>query len=290
MSSTLTPGDPLWSGDNAPEGPTPPPQWPPAQPPQPPSGGNRGNGLGWKGWVGAGVGVLILIGVAAGSGDSDESGGSKPAKQSAKAPAVAPATAEAAEATPEPEAAIAIRKPSDGSTVRAAQTTVRGTVEPANARVKVDGRRVSVRNGRFSKVVSLDLGENAVTVEASAPGHVQDEQTRYVTRRRSAAELQRLRDKREAARQARIAALTQTFSGNGSTNIGTITIEEESVLEWTNYNPEFPDLLMFLAYDKGFGFNVSSEANSGKSVLEPGRYRSVQVSGDNWTIKISPRG
>jgi hypothetical protein len=110
-----------------------------------------------------------------------------------------------------------------------------------------------------------------------------------VTRRRSAAELAEIRAKREEARQARIAALTQTFSGNGQQNIGSFRVEEESVLTWTNVDTEYPEFRQMLIYDKGFGVSVSSDAEGGRTILEPGRYRSVTVAGANWTITIKPR-
>ena len=137
--------------------------------------------------------------------------------------------------------------------------------------------------------MKLDVGRNIIAFEATDSGFETFEDTRDVTRKRSAAELAIIRADREAARQARIAALTQTFSGNGSQSIGSFAVEEESVLEWTNYEPEYPEFRQMLMYDKSFNLSVSSDAESGKTVLDPGRYRSVTVAGGDWTITIKPR-
>jgi hypothetical protein len=42
--------------------------------------------------------------------------------------------------------------------------------------------------------------------------------------------------------------------------------------------------------DEGFNINVSSEASSGSTALEPGTYRNVDVSADNdWSMTIKGR-
>jgi hypothetical protein len=75
----------------------------------------------------------------------------------------------------------------------------------------------------------------------------------------------------------------QTFSGNGGKNLGTITVEKESTLEWTN------DGSVFQLYTSE-SVPVNSQAHSGSSVLEPGSYKSFQVNAvGNWTIKIVPK-
>jgi hypothetical protein len=76
----------------------------------------------------------------------------------------------------------------------------------------------------------------------------------------------------------------RSFSGNGTKNLGTITITEESVLKWTN------DGLVFIVSDDDFGLSVNSDAPSGDTVLQPGTYKNVEVMAEgNWSIEIEAR-
>ena len=75
----------------------------------------------------------------------------------------------------------------------------------------------------------------------------------------------------------------QSFSGNGGKSLGTIAVEKESTLEWTN------DGSVFQIYTSE-GVPVNSQAHSGTTVLEAGTYKSFQVNAiGNWTIKILPK-
>lgn len=77
------------------------------------------------------------------------------------------------------------------------------------------------------------------------------------------------------------------FSGNGSSNIGTVKVPGDAVLEWTNQdNPAYRQILI---YDDGVELNVSSDDTRGESVVPPGTYRNITVSGGDWTITIRPR-
>ena len=81
---------------------------------------------------------------------------------------------------------------------------------------------------------------------------------------------------------------TRRFSGNGSKNIGTIKVTDDAVLNWTH--SESGDLAFFTINDAEFGINVSSDARKGRSALEPGTYKSVDVSGTgDWTITVKGR-
>ena len=117
------------------------------------------------------------------------------------------------------------------------------------------------------------------------------------TREKLSTARDRLRDARADAREA-VPVLPDTaddsasdgstsarsFSGNGGKNLGTITVGEESVLEWTN------DGDIFQMWDDDFGFNVNSQGGSGDTVLPAGTYKSVTVNAiGNWTIEIRPR-
>lgn len=76
----------------------------------------------------------------------------------------------------------------------------------------------------------------------------------------------------------------KSFSGNGTKNIGTITVSEESVIEWTN------DGELFIAHDEGFELSINSDAASGDTVLPPGTYKNVEVMAlGTWTMEIRPR-
>jgi hypothetical protein len=241
----------------------------------------------WKVWVAIIFAGLVIIGALVGD-DSTNQKSNTPAEDN-QAAAGADTPQPTAEPTPEPVVDLKVSSPSAEETIRSPEVTVRGTAKPATARVKIDGKSVKVRDGRFSRTVKLDVGQNIIAFEATASGFGTFEDSRNVTRKRSAAELAVIRADRAAARQARIAALTQEFSGNGSQNIGSFAVDEESVLEWTNYEPEYPEFRQMLMYDKGFNLSVSSDAASGKTVLDPGRYRSVTVAGGDWTITIKPR-
>ena len=75
----------------------------------------------------------------------------------------------------------------------------------------------------------------------------------------------------------------QSFSGNGGKNLGAITVNGESTLEWTN------DGILFQIYTNE-NVPVNSQAHSGTSVLEAGKYSRFQVNAvGSWTIKIVPK-
>ena len=82
---------------------------------------------------------------------------------------------------------------------------------------------------------------------------------------------------------------TRRFSGSGSSNIGSFTLPSTGVLSWT-HQPSIPEASFFAISDSDFKINVNSQARRGRSVLEAGRYRSVDVSAEGrWTITIRPR-
>lgn len=76
---------------------------------------------------------------------------------------------------------------------------------------------------------------------------------------------------------------SQSYNGNGGKNLGTITVEKESTLEWTNDGSIFQ---IFTSEN----VPVNSQAHSGTTVLEAGTYKNFQVNADgNWTINIVPK-
>jgi hypothetical protein len=75
----------------------------------------------------------------------------------------------------------------------------------------------------------------------------------------------------------------KSFIGNRDQNLGPITVERESTIEWTN------DGFFFGIYTNQ-GVPVNSHAHSGASVLAAGTYTKFLVNAlGNWTIKIVPK-
>jgi Glucodextranase, domain B/PASTA domain len=66
--------------------------------------------------------------------------------------------------------ALDVRVPADEAVVRAEVIDVRGSVEPASARVRVLGEPAHVRDGSFSAAVPLRPGANVIDVIATARG------------------------------------------------------------------------------------------------------------------------
>ncbi len=78
--------------------------------------------------------------------------------QRAPAPALAPVR-------------LTIDGPQDMATVESGTIEVHGRVEPATARVLIDGDEADVRNGSFSTTVALEPNANVIDVQAGAPRH-----------------------------------------------------------------------------------------------------------------------
>jgi hypothetical protein len=72
---------------------------------------------------------------------------------------------------------------------------------------------------------------------------------------------------------------SQSFSGNGGENIGTVSLSADSTVHWTN------DGDLFQTID----FGINSQGTSGTSALAAGTYRNVEVNAlGNWTLRIVP--
>jgi hypothetical protein len=63
---------------------------------------------------------------------------------------------------------LAISSPLDTALVESGTVEVRGTVSPARAQVRVQGRAARVSGGAFTAVVPLDDGANVIDVAATA--------------------------------------------------------------------------------------------------------------------------
>jgi hypothetical protein len=66
---------------------------------------------------------------------------------------------------------MTVSAPVDSSTTRETHVTVRGSVNPADASVRVSGRSAEVVAGTFTADVDLDPGANVIDVAATAPSH-----------------------------------------------------------------------------------------------------------------------
>ncbi len=82
---------------------------------------------------------------------------------------------------------------------------------------------------------------------------------------------------------------TRRFSGNGTKNVGTIKVTDDAVLSWKSGDDGFGNRL-FSVSDKDFKINISSSGAKGRSSLEPGTYRSVDVSSvGDWSFTVKGR-
>ena len=105
------------------------------------------------------------------------------------------------EPTPDPEVSVNYTGP---STVRNDNVILKGTVDPANAHVRVKGQSVKVRRGQWKLPVTLTKhGDNNFRVVATRKGYVKSSTTATVTRELSAAERAVIRQERAAARANR---------------------------------------------------------------------------------------
>jgi hypothetical protein len=71
----------------------------------------------------------------------------------------------------QPPVHVAVVAPTDLASTRATSITVRGTVAPASADVRVLGQSAEVVGGSFTAKVDLRPGSNVIDVSAAAPRH-----------------------------------------------------------------------------------------------------------------------
>ncbi len=70
----------------------------------------------------------------------------------------------------EPRVRLKLAVPDDGGEVRADRVSVRGTVTPGDAAVRVAGEAADVEGGEFTAEVALAPGGNVIDITATAPG------------------------------------------------------------------------------------------------------------------------
>jgi Protein of unknown function (DUF3761) len=106
--------------------------------------------------------------------------------------------------------------------VVSSQTTLRGEAT-RGASIEVDGQFVSVRSGRWHRVLGLHIGANRVLVEATMRGHAPVVRSITVTRHRTSAEVEsRARARRQVEDQRAAEKATEAETTSGCTN-GTYT-------------------------------------------------------------------
>jgi host cell surface-exposed lipoprotein len=133
---------------------------------------------------------LVGLGVLGALFGNDEKSAQTPsavvATGTAATPEPAAAEASTPEPTPDPEVSVDITGP---SSAHSDNVVLKGTVDPANAHVRVKGRSVAVRHGRWKLPVTLGKrGENTFRVVATRKGYAKDTVTAVVTRKLSSAE------------------------------------------------------------------------------------------------------
>lgn len=84
---------------------------------------------------------------------------------------------------------------------------------------------------------------------------------------------------------------TKRFSGNGSKSIGTMYIPTEAIMTFTNEEDVIG--LRYFRVDNSIldddeSINLSSDATTGETILQPGKYTEVDVMGDSWTLTVKP--
>ena len=156
-----------------------------------------------------GLGILGAI-----FGEDEKPGGTQNAAVAATTtnapePAATESATPTSTPTPKPEVSITVTGP---SSARTDNVTLRGTVDPASARVRIKGRPVKVRRGKWTLPVTLTKrGENTFRVVATRKGFVKDTETAVVTRKLSAAEKAAIRQAK-ALRRANRRALQSAES------------------------------------------------------------------------------
>ena len=81
-------------------------------------------------------------------------------------------------------------------------------------------------------------------------------------------------------------ATANTVRGNGSENLGTITVSSPSTLEWSCTCGVFS---IVSGLSGTHAIAIDSQASSGQSAVDPGSYPDAQVQSDGtWTVRIVP--
>jgi hypothetical protein len=162
----------------------------------------------WGQWaLGIFVG-LVVLGALFGSEESTDNEQASTTPEQTQEPTTT--TASEPDPTPDPQVEVSYNGP---DSARSDDVTLKGTVDPANARIRVDDESVKVRNGRWSLPVTLSKrGDNDFEVVATRTGYDRAQTTVTVTRELSAAERAEIRREKALARaNARAVESAQSY-------------------------------------------------------------------------------
>jgi len=152
------------------------------------------------------VGFVFLAVLGALLGDNEQEPAEPPRAEAAATgtPEPEPTESPTPEPTPDPEVSVTFSGPSNA---RRDNVVLKGTVDPPNAHVRIRGKSVKVRRGKWKLPVTLSKrGDNRFRVVATRKGFEKGITTVIVTRRLSAAERAAIRE-RNAQRRANRRAL-----------------------------------------------------------------------------------
>jgi Protein of unknown function (DUF3761) len=133
------------------------------------------------------------------------------------------ASSSSSQASSASTARLVLRLDAGSYSVTASHTTLHGAAT-RGASVEVDGHFVTVRDGRWHRVLGLHLGANHVVVEATMRGHAPAIRSITVTRHRTSAEVEsrararRAVEERQAAEKAGEAETTPGCTNGTYTN------------------------------------------------------------------------
>jgi hypothetical protein len=145
-------------------------------------------------------GIFLIAIISAGCGGTNST---------TPAPTSAAPTTSTPEPTPDPEVSVNYTGPFN---VHSDNVVLKGTVDPANAHVRVKGQFVKVRHGHWKLPVTLTKhGDNNFRVVATRKGYVKSSTTATIMRKLSAAERAVIRQEK-AARRANRRALESAES------------------------------------------------------------------------------
>ena len=158
-------------------------------------------------------GIFLIAIISAASGGTNSATTPTPAPTSAAPTASTPeptaTETSTPEPTPDPEVSVNYTGPFN---VHSDNVVLRGTVDPANAHVRVKGQSVKVRHGHWKLPVTLTKhGDNTFRVVATRKGYVKSSTTASIMRELSAAERAVIRQEK-AARRANRRALESAES------------------------------------------------------------------------------
>jgi Host cell surface-exposed lipoprotein len=155
------------------------------------------------------IGLLGLVVLAALFGEDEKSGRTQEVAATPSTPQPTPTETATPKPTPDPEVSVNFTGPFN---VHSDYVVLKGTVDPANAHVRIRGHSVEVRRGHWKLPVTLaGHGDNTFRVVATRKGFVKDITAAVVTRKLSAAEKAVIRQEK-AERRANRRALESAES------------------------------------------------------------------------------